>query len=183
MGNVLVQYYSETGHTREMAELVALGASQVNGIDVRLKSIDQSTLEDVDWCHGIALGAPTHLGSIPWKLKKWWDEAVETQWGKIDGKFGCAFSSAGGLGGGPELTCMGLLTILMNYGFLVFGVTDYVAPMMTLHYGAALPGHPKTQTEKDLCIRLGVRLAEWVSCYVDRNDSYHPLKASYKRSP
>jgi NAD(P)H dehydrogenase (quinone) len=181
MGKVLVQYYSETGHTKEMAELVAEGAARIPGIEVRLKSIAECTLEDVTWCDGLAVGAPTHLGSIPWRMKKWWDDAVGEVWGKIDGKFGCAFSSDAGLGGGAELACMGLLTTLMNYGFLVFGVTDYVAPRHTLHYGAALPGRPKTQEEKDICTRLGVRLGEWVAYYVDGNASCHPRRATYSR--
>jgi NAD(P)H dehydrogenase (quinone) len=181
MGNVLVQYYSKTGRTREMAELVANGAGQVGGIEVRLKSVAESTLDDLYWMDGIALGAPTHLGSIPWELKRFWDEASNTVWGKIDGKFGCAFSSAGGLGGGPELTCLGLLTILMNYGILAFGVTDYVAQLRTLHYGAALPGAPRTPAEKEICDRLGRRLAEWVSYYVDGVKKNHPNEVIYAR--
>lgn len=181
MGNVLVQYYSETGHTREMADLVAEGAARVTGINVRLKSLDECALEDVLWCDGLALGAPTHLGSIPWRVKKWWDEKVEAAWGKIDGKFGCAFSSEGGLGGGAELTCMGLMTVLINYGFLVFGATDYVAPRYTLHYGATLPGRPKTQAEKDICSRLGMRLGEWVACYKDGLQLTDPKNAQYSR--
>ncbi len=181
MGNVLVQYYSETGHTKEMAELVAEGAARVPGIEVRLKSLDECTLEDLLWCDGLALGAPTHLGSIPWRVKKWWDESVENAWGEIDGRFGCAFSSEGGLGGGAELTCMGLLTVLLNYGFLVFGATDYVAPRHTLHYGTTLAGHPKTQAEKDMCSRLGQRLGEWVACYKDGLESVHPRSAQYSR--
>lgn len=181
MGNVLIQYYSETGHTQQMAELVTKGAASIDGIHVRLKTVGESRLEDLYWMDGIALGAPTHLGSIPWELKRFWDDAADTVWGKIDGKFGCAFSSAGGLGGGPELTCLGLLTMLMNYGILTFGVTDYVAPLRTLHYGAAIPGRPKTKAEKDICLRLGVRLAEWVSYYVDGIEGNHPNNVSYNR--
>ena len=181
MGKVLVMYYSETGRTKAMAELVAEGAAGVAGIEVRLKSVDEATGDDLFWCDGIALGAPTHLGSVPWKMKKWWDDLVESAWMKVDGKFGCAFSSAGGLGGGPELACLGLLTILMNYGLLVFGVTDYVATLRTLHYGAALPGRPKEESEKDICRRLGRRLAEWVAYYVDGNEAAHPTKAEYSR--
>ena len=142
MGKVLIQYYSETGRTKQMADLVATGAARTAGIEVRVKSIDESTSVDILWADGIALGAPCHLASVPWKVKKFWDELTGDAWSKIDGKFGCAFSSAGGLGGGPELTCMALLTIMMNYGMLVFGVTDYVAPLRTLHYGAAIPGAP-----------------------------------------
>jgi NAD(P)H dehydrogenase (quinone) len=181
MGKVLVLYYSETGRTQAMAKWVAEGAGTVKGIEVKLKSIDEATVDDLFWCDGLALGAPTHLGSIPWKMKKWWDDITGPAWSKVDGKFGCAFSSEGGLGGGAELACMGLLTVMMNYGLLVFGVTDYVAPLRTLHYGAALPGRPKEQSEIDICQRLGLRLAEWVAYYVDGNEQAHPLKAEYSR--
>ncbi len=181
MGKVLVQYYSQTGHTHQMAELVAEGAARVQGIEVCLKSVAESSFHDLLWMDGIALGAPTHLGSIPWAMKKFWDEASEDVWGKIDGKFGCVFSSSGGLGGGPEITCLGLLTVLMNYGVMTFGVTDYVAQQRTLHYGAAIPGEPRTRAEKDICRRLGLRLAEWVSYYVDGLEDSHPTKVKYSR--
>lgn len=183
MGKIFVQYYSETGNTRLMAELVAEGARKIPGIEVRVKSVAESEFEDLLWMDGIALGAPTHLGSIPWKLKRFWDEASGEVWGKIDGKFGCAFSSAGGLGGGPEISCLGLLTVMMNYGIMTFGVTDYVAKQRTLHYGAAIPGEPRTQAEKEICRRLGLRLAEWVSFYIDRRSESHPRVAQYSRFP
>jgi NAD(P)H dehydrogenase (quinone) len=160
---------------------VAEGAAQIPGMEVRLKEISECTLEDLLWCDGLAIGAPTHLGSIPWRLKKWWDDKVEAAWGTIDGKIGCAFSSEGGIGGGAELTCLGLLTVLLNYGFLVFGVTDYVAPRYTLHYGAAFPGRPKIQAEMDICTRLGRRLAEWVAYYRDGLEEYHPKNAAYSK--
>lgn len=181
MGKILVQYYSKTGHTRQMADLVAEGAATIPEVEVRLKTVAESNFDDLLWMDGIALGAPTHLGSIPWELKKFWDEASDVVWGKIDGKFGCAFSSAGGLGGGPEIACLGLLTVLMNYGIMTFGVTDYVAQQRTLHYGAAIPGEPRAQSEKDICRRLGLRLAEWVSFYVDGVKSSHPAEAKYDR--
>ena len=181
MGKIFLQYYSETGNTAKMAEFVAKGAASVEGIEVRLRSVDESTVSDVFWADGIALGAPTHSASREQKLKKFWDEAVGEAWMHIDGKIGCAFSSAGGLGGGAEITCMSLLTIMMNYGMLVFGITDYVAPRQTLHYGAAIPGKPRTQAAKDICERLGRRLGEWVSYYVDGVKENHPEKATYSR--
>lgn len=181
MGKVLIQYYSETDRTKQMAFLVSEGAAKLDGIELRIKTIEESTVEDIFWADGIALGAPCHLASVPWKVKRFWDEMVDEAWGKIDGKIGCAFSSSGGLGGGPELTCMEILTIMMNYGMMVFGITDYVAPLRTLHYGAAIPGAPRTQEDKDICIRLGQRLGEFVSFYVDGVKANHPNNVSYER--
>jgi NAD(P)H dehydrogenase (quinone) len=88
---------------------------------------------------------------------------VDKCWSKIDGKFGCAFSSAGGLGGGSEFACIPLLTVLINFSVLVFGVRDYVAKQRTLHYGAKLPVETRTLYEKDIYIHLGQRLAEFTS--------------------
>lgn len=166
---------------RQMAELVAQGARMVAGIEVHLKHIDACSVEDIFWADGIALGAPTHNGSVPWKVKRFWDRIPDDCWGQVDGKFGCAFSSEGGLGGGAELACMTLLIILMNFGMMVFGVTDYVAPQRTLHYGVAFPGETRTQAEKEICIRLGQRLAEFVSYYVDGVEQSHPNHARYER--
>jgi NAD(P)H dehydrogenase (quinone) len=47
-------------------------------------------------------------------MKKFWEDLLP-DWQKIDGKIGCAFSSEGGWGGGAELTCQTLMTIMLNF--------------------------------------------------------------------
>ena len=93
-------------------------------------------------------------------MKLFWDKASRKVWGKIDSKIGCAFASAGGKGGGAELVCQSILTILLNFGCLVFGVTTYTGPGQTLHYGAVAVGAPQPGAESDACLLLGKRLAE-----------------------
>lgn len=163
MGHILVLYDSETGHTQRMAHLVAEGARQVEGMEVRLLPVEQASRADVLWCDGIAAGSPTQMGLISWRMKKFWDQEMWDLWGKIDGKIGCAFASSGGWGGGAELACQSMLTVLLNFGFLVFGVTDYVANRFTLHYGAVVAGEPREEQEVAACLRLGRRLAERVA--------------------
>jgi NAD(P)H dehydrogenase (quinone) len=125
---ILVLYHSETGNTKLMAELVAEGARSVPDTDVRVLSVVEATADDILWCDGVALGSPTCLGTVAWQMKRFWDEKTGSLWPQIEGKIGCAFSSSGGLQGGGELTCLALLTILMNFGLLTFGIPDYVAP-------------------------------------------------------
>lgn len=175
MGKVLVLYDTASGNTRKMAEHVAKGAESIPGTEVRLKSVEEATADDLLWCDGIAVGTPTNMGTISWRMKRWWDEVGGNIWGKVDGKIGCAFSSSGGWGGGAELACMTVLTVLMNFGFLVFGVTDYVGKQFTLHYGAVLAGEPRSENEIASCQRLGQRLAQWVAVYADRRTEMHPL--------
>lgn len=161
MANILVLYDSASGNTKKMAEYVARGAQAEESDQVRLLSVDMASAADIEWCDGLAVGAPTNMGILSWKMKRFWDEKCQDLWGKIDGRIGCAFSSSGGWGGGNELTCQSIHTVLLNFGFLIFGVPDYVADKFTLHYGAVTAGAPRSQKEKDACMLLGKRLAHW----------------------
>lgn len=174
MARILVLYDSISGNTRAMAGYVAEGAREIPSAEIRVKSVADAHTDDVLWCDGIAVGSPTHMGVLSWRMKKFWDEQLDPLWGKIDGRIGCAFSSSGGWGGGNEVTCMSILTVLMNFGFLVFGVPDYVANQYTLHYGAVVAGEPRAERERAACRLLGRRLAEWVCVMKEGQQQYHP---------
>ncbi len=178
---ILVLYYSKDGHTKTMAELVAEGAAAVPPTEVRLRNVSEGNADDLMWCDGVAAGSPTHMGTIAWEMKRWWDVVAQPLWPKIEGKLGCAFSSSGGLAGGGELTCVALQIVLMNYGLLVFGIPDYVAPGQTLHYGAVCAGRPRTDAEREACRRVGRRLAEWVHALILGRPEHDPRSATYKR--
>jgi NAD(P)H dehydrogenase (quinone) len=182
MGHVLVLFHSQDGNTEKMARHVAAGAADIPGIEVIIKSVTEANRDDVYWCDGLALGSPTQLGTVSAAMKKFWEDLLP-DWQKIDGKIGCAFSSQGGWGGGAELTCQTLMNIMLNFGFLVFGVTDYAGHQFTAHYGATQAGEPRAAKEIEACRRLGKRLAEWVAVYVDGRTDLHPLKGWYKRNP
>jgi NAD(P)H dehydrogenase (quinone) len=176
MGKVLILYHSATGNTTKMAALVAQGAEGIPSIEVRLRDVESATADDVLWCDGLAVGSPTNMGILSWKMKRFWDEVMGEHWMKVDGKIACSFSSSGGWGGGNELACQSILTVLMNFGFLVFGVTDYAAKLMTLHYGAVGAREPRSEDVQAACRTLGQRLAEWVAVYIDHRRDEHPVR-------
>jgi len=176
---ILVLYDSKTGNVEAMARLVAEGAREIQGVEVRLRKVEgpegeKASPDDVLWCDGIAVGSPTNMGVISWRMKRFWDEQMGPHWMQIDGKIGCAFSSAGGWGGGMELACQSILTVLMNFGVLVFGVTDYVSRDMTLHYGAVSAKAPTDEQSQAACRCLGRRLAEWTATLVHGIKGEHP---------
>jgi NAD(P)H dehydrogenase (quinone) len=175
MNRILVLYDSKSGNTAKMAALVAQGAAQVPDTEVRLRTVDAAVPDDVVWCEGLAVGSPTNMGVLSWKLKRFWDEPMGEHWMKLDGRIACAFSSAGGWGGGMELACQSILTVLMNFGFLVFGVTDYATKLHTLHYGAVTAREPRTEDAQAACQLLGRRLAEWVAVFVHGRKELHPI--------
>jgi len=183
MNRVLVLFDSLSGNTAKMAELVAEGARTVPDTEVRVRSIAEATADDVLWCDGLALGSPTNMGILSWRMKRFWDEVMGPHWMKVDGKIGCAFSTAGGWGGGMELACQSLLTVLMNFGFLVFGVTDYATPLHTPHYGAVVVKEPRGEDAEGVCRLLGRRLAEWTAVHVHGRKELNPLLNPDRRPP
>lgn len=160
MGKILVLYDTQSGNTRCMAEAVAEGAGSLAGAEVTLKAVEEAHARDLFEHDGIAVGSPTWCGQMTWKLKKFFDEST-CVWGKVEDKVGCAFSTSGGQGGGNEMACLSILSVMLNYGMLVFGVTEYSSEEMTAHYGAVAVGEPD-ERELAACRMLGRKLAEHV---------------------
>ena len=175
MAKVLILYHSGSGNTAKMANLVAEGAGLIPDTEVRLHTVETASPEDVLWCDGIAVGSPTNMGILSWQMKRFWDETMFNHWGKVDGKVACAFSSSGGWGGGAEIACQSLMMVLINFGFLVFGVTDYAGKLTTCHYGAVATREPRDGEIQESCRLLGRRLAEWVAVVADGRKEQHPL--------
>lgn len=164
-----------------MAELMAAGSASVPDMEVRLKIVAEATAEDLVWCDRIAVGSPTYMGTIAWKMKSWRDVVAQPLWPKIEGKIGCASSSTGGAAGGGEPTRLALQIVLLNYGQSVFAVPDYVAPGQTLHYGAICADRPRNDGEREACRRLGRRLTEWVQSLICQRPEQDPRQATYSK--
>ncbi len=176
-------YDSRTGNTAKMAAFVAEGASSIPDTEVRVRTVGEAKAEDVDWCEGLAVGSPTNMGLLSWKMKRFWDDVMLEHWMHVDGKIACAFSSAGGWGGGMELACQSVLTVLMNFGFLTFGVTDYAMKLTTLHYGAVTAREPRSDEAAAACRLLGQRLAEWTAVLIHGRHDQHPGRKLAQRTP
>ena len=80
-----------------------------------------------------------------------------------------------------ELACQSILTVLMNFGFLVFGVTDYATKMRTLHYGAVVAKEPRSEDDTAACQLLGQRLAEWTAVLIHGRKDEHPANKKSQR--
>ena len=158
---ITIIYDSVSGHTQKMSQAVAEGASTVNGIDVIIKHVDDAVADDL-LSEGVIIGSPAYCGLMTWKLKEFFDKSQGPAWGKVSGCIGAAFSSSGGLGGGNEMTVFSILNVLMNYGYIVFGLPEYAGRGVTAHYGAVAVGDPG-ELELKACKMLGRRAAEYVN--------------------
>ncbi len=105
MAKVLVVYHSLGGKTKQMAEAVAEGARGVAGTQVVLKTGLEASLEDLVGCDAVALGSPDYFSYMAGGVKDFLDRVYYPSQGKVTGKPGAAFGSAGG----PPTTVLGHL--------------------------------------------------------------------------
>ena len=73
---IAIIYFSKTGRTRAMAEVIADGAGSVSGVEVRLFELDRIDKSYLAECKAVFFGTPTYLASTCWELKKWFDEST-----------------------------------------------------------------------------------------------------------
>ena len=74
--DILVLYYSKGGNTRRLAEAVAEGVNQVDGVTAVLKKTDAVTRDDFVNAGGVIAGSPVYFGTMAAELKKVIDDFV-----------------------------------------------------------------------------------------------------------
>jgi len=129
MTQVLIVYYSRTGNTKAMADLVADGARDA-GADVTLTTVEDADVDQLLEADAVILGSPTYYGHSAGVLRSFLDASVKYH-GKLEGKVGAAFSSAANIGGGNETTVLDLLHALLIHGMIVQGnpAGDHYGPI------------------------------------------------------
>ena len=151
---ILVLYFSKGGNTRKLAEAIARGVEEVEGVKAVLKKTSEVAKEDFADSEGVIAGSPVYFGLMAAELKKIFDDFVGVR-KKMEGKIGAAFTTSGDPTGGKETTMMSIIQVLLIYGMVIVG-----DPMTaTGHYGVACVGEPDEKTE-DNGMKLGSRVAE-----------------------
>lgn len=123
--NVLISYHSQSGKTKKMAETIASGVRSVEGTNVRVKSIDETTTEDLEWAKAIIVGSPVHNANVSphmlTKLMSWSNKHTKD-------KIGAVFATSGSMSSGEEIVQMNLILNLLMKGMIVVGGPDYSQP-------------------------------------------------------
>ena len=154
--NILILYYSKGGNTRRLAEAVAEGAGQVDGIEVVLRHTKDVTKDDFLAADGVIAGSPVYFGTMAAQLKQVLDDFVSVR-KKMENKIGAAFTTAGDASGGKETTMMSIIQAMLIYGMIIVG--DPMAA--TGHYGTSCVGIPDDATREN-GRKLGRRVSELV---------------------
>jgi multimeric flavodoxin WrbA len=113
MIKMLVVYHSQSGNTHKMAQAVARGAKEIEGVGIVLKKALETTEEDLIACDGLVIGSPEFFGYMSGAIKDLFDRTYEKLRGhkRIFRKPYAAFISAGNDGQGAvssiEKICLG----------------------------------------------------------------------------
>ena len=144
MKTVLVTYYSRSGNTKKMAELVSNGLT-AQGIKADLIPVEQVQIDSLPGYDGFIVGSPNYFGTIAWPVKKFIDESVK-YYKKLEGKAAAAFTSEGIIGGGGDIVVLDILKTFLIHGCVVQGLTGVG------HFGPVAIGAPDERVEKEVKI-------------------------------
>lgn len=147
MARVLITYFSKSGNTKEMAQSIKEGLDSMGDVDVALKKVQNTTIDDLRSSDGIIVGSPTYFGVMAAEVKQLMDKSIQC-YGKLVGKVGGAFTSSGMIGGGNETTIMSILQGLLIHGMIIQGVQK------GNHYGPVSVGAPNEEV-RDECVQYG----------------------------
>ena len=154
MAKILVAYYSLSGHTKKMAELIVEGIKKENTVEAALKNVEELKVDELLDYQGIIIGSPVYYGSMAAPIKKLFDDSVKFHT-KLDGRIGGAFSSSANIGGGNETTILYILNAMLIHGMIIQG------DPRGDHYGPVAIGAPDERSQKQ-CLRYGQRIAQLV---------------------
>ncbi len=151
MARGLVIYYSRSGNTKAMANLIA-ESMEKSGLPTKCKSVSDVKVNDLVDADAIVIGSPTYYGRAAAPIAQLFDESVSKH-GKLDGKIGAAFSSSANIAGGNETTICEINNMLLIHGMIIQGDPQGD------HYGPVSIGKPDDRVRKQ-CARRGQRIAE-----------------------
>lgn len=192
MKSILILYYSRFGATKTLAQLIARGIAEVEGVEAFIRTVPKVdvvttqieaaipeegapfvTLDDLRRCDGLAIGSPTRFGNMAAPLKHFLD-STSGLWmdGALVGKPATVFTSTGSLHGGQESTLLSMMLPLLHHGMLIAGIPYTEAalsqtksggtPYGVSHHAGSKNENPISEDEKILCRAMGKRLAHLV---------------------
>ena len=151
---ILVLYFSRGSNTKKLAQEIARGVEEEDGVGAHLRHTSEVSKEDFLEAKGVIAGSPVYFGSMAAELKRVFDEFVGIR-KQMEGKVGASFATSGNSTGGKETTIMSIIQALLIYGMVIVG-----DPMnATGHYGVACVGSPDKKTRENAA-KLGKRVAK-----------------------
>lgn len=189
MQEILILYYSPGGTTAELANIIARGAEEIEGIQARIRTVPHvsatteqvaesipengplyASIQDLEECDALILGCPTHFGNMPAAMKHFID-STSALWmgGKLAGKPAAVFSASTSMHGGQESTLLTMMLPLLHHGMIIIGLPYTETALFNTKTGGSpygvtrltddLEDTPLSEDERTLALALGKRVA------------------------
>jgi len=171
----VIVYHSDYGATERVARSVAAGieGAGLGKVQAELLRADESALAALETADACVFGAPVHMGSVAWPMKRFLD-ATARFWreGTLEGRLGAAFVTFGGFGGaggGAELALLSIWATMAELGMLLIPCPKSLPGYADagLHWGLAVrtgreDGMPRGVGERELAAAraFGAHIAE-----------------------
>ena len=189
MPEILVLYYSRGGSVAKLAQQVARGVGEVDGMSARLRTVPPVAVvtqqaappepeqgapyvqsRDLEECAGLILGSPTRFGNMAAPLKHFID-GLGAEWasGTLVDKPAGVFTSTATQHGGQESTLLSMQVPLLHHGCVIVGI-PFTEPALSTTRGGGSPygashvaggdnDSQPTEEEATLARALGRRVA------------------------
>lgn len=144
MKKALVTYYSQSGNTQKMAQMIA-DYLQSHGVQTDLIPVQEVDIDTLPSYDGFIVGSPNYFGTMAWPVKKFVDDSIK-YFKKLDGKLAAAFTSEAMIGGGGDLVVVDILKAFLIHGCIVQGLTG------AGHFGPVSIGAPDQRIEKEVAV-------------------------------
>jgi NAD(P)H dehydrogenase (quinone) len=152
---IAIIYHSETGNTRQMAELVGEGCRKVEGAEARCMAVDGVDEDYVIASSAVIFGSPTYQGICSWQMKRYFDNQPQGLADKLGGVFASQNWPGGGGGSFVEMT---MIAAMLVHGMLIYS-GGTVSGQPYLHFGAVSRKAPDEDLYRQRCLKLGQNIA------------------------
>ncbi len=154
---ISIVYFSKTGNTKAMAEIIAEGCQSHNNVEVKLMSVDAIDDGFIQNSEVVLFGSPTYSGNCCWQIKQFLDYHPKSLSGKLGGVF---ISQNQPGGGGASFAAMSLIAELLVCGMLVYSSgISFGEPI--IHFGAISQRKPLTGSlAHERCLKFGERITQ-----------------------
>lgn len=158
MPEILVLYYSRGGSVAKLAQQVARGVGEVEGMSARLRTVPPVAVvtqqaappepeqgapyvqsRDLQECAGLIVGSPTRFGNMAAPLKHFID-GLGAEWasGTLVDKTAGVFTSTATQHGGQESTLLSMQVPLLHHGCVIVGI-PFTEPALSTTRGGGSP--------------------------------------------
>lgn len=117
---ILITYHSESGKTQAMAEAVAKGVTEHQGVDFVLKPIPEVTEHEILNASAIILGSPVYNANMTPQVQGFIN-SWPFEGRPLKNKIGAVFVTGGGFSIGEEAVMFSMIRAMMIHGMVIVG--------------------------------------------------------------